>query len=168
MNKMLKRILITIIILIIIAIAIIVQIKKSKPSSNLGNNIIKTEEDIKNETQMAKQESLANTSEASRIKNYVGQFYTMLDTKEYEASYNLLFERFKENYFKTEDEYEEYIKSKYPKKMILNHAKLDREGKYYIATVEVIDALNTGNKFSQRVVIEEIELNKFKLSFQVI
>ena len=139
--------------------------------SSDNNNII-GEEDLKlkmqNEIQTAKQENLANKTEASRIKNYVGQFFTAIETKEYNTSYDMLFDSFKENYFKTETEFEEYAKTKYPKKIILNHTKLDREGKYYIATIEVIDALNPENKITQRVVVEEIELNKFKISIQVI
>lgn len=170
MNKILKGILIAITILIIIAVVIIIQINRNIPNND-NNNIISEEEastHIKNEIETTKKEILSDKTEATRIKNYIGQFYTQIDIKEYNNAYNMLFDSFKENYFKTEIEFEEYVKSKYPKKLILNHTKLDREGKYYIATVEVIDALNTQNKFTQRIVVEETELNKFNISFQVI
>lgn len=169
MNKLLKRIFIAIIILIAIAIVIIIMINKNEQST--ANNVISEEDAIlkmENEIQIAKQENLANKTESSRIKNYVGQFYTSIETKNYDTTYNMLFDSFKENYFKTETEFEEYVKNKFPKKIVLNYNNMDREGKYYIATVEVVDALNTQNKFTQRVVVEEIELNKFKISFEVI
>lgn len=169
MNKLLKRIFIAIIILIAIAIVIIIMINKNEQST--ANNVISEEDAIlkmENEIQIAKQENLANKTESSRIKNYVGQFYTSIETKNYDTTYNMLFDSFKENYFKTKTEFEEYVKNKFPKKIVLNYNNMDREGKYYIATVEVVDALNTQNKFTQRVVVEEIELNKFKISFEVI
>lgn len=166
MNKILKRIFIILIILTVVAIFLIIQIKKQ----NSSNNIISEEDQkeiIENEIQTAKLENLSNKSEASRIKEYVGQFFTLIETKDYENAYNILFESFKQNYFKQQSDFEEYVKNKYPKRIVLNYDKLNREGKYYIATVQIIDAQNPENKFTQRVVVEEQDLNKFNVSFQV-
>lgn len=166
MNKTLKRILIIMVILILIAVVIIIYLKNNKTNKSDINEEM-TEEQIDNRIQEAKEQIIGEKTETSRIKNYIGQFFTKIETNEYNNAYNVLFDSFKGNYFDTVEKFEEYAKSKYPSKMALEYTKTDREGKYYIVTVDVIDTTNISNKFSQRVVVEEIGLNKFNISFQV-
>lgn len=163
MNKTIKIIFVVIVMLILIAVGIIIYLKNNKTNTNE----VMAEEQIETNTQKVKEQILGDKTETSRIKDYIGQFFTMIETKEYSNAYDVLFDSFKNNYFDTEEKFEEYAKNKYPKKMVLDYTKTDREGKYYIVTLDVINTTNISDKFSQRVVVEEKSLNKFNISFQV-
>lgn len=167
MEKNLKRVIVLLVILVVIAIALVIHINRTKSGKENAGNIQYGIQNSENEIEYSRLESLNNKTEASRIKTYVGQFFTALESRDYAKAYNMLFDSFKDNYFKTEALFQEYAISKYPANIVLNYINIEREGNYYIAELEVIDGINNQSKISQRIVVEEIGLNEFKVSFQV-
>lgn len=180
MDKNLKRIIILIAILIIIAVILAIFINilgsrnndeiSSENATNTANetsnampqNVISDEEIAK-----TRDDVLSSKTETSRIKAYVGQFFSTMESGEYQKAYNMLFDSFKSNYFPTEEQFEQYAVNKYPENIVLNYINVDREGTIYVLTIEVIDGLNKANSFEQKIVIEENELNDFNISFQM-
>ena len=167
MNKSLKIITILIAFLIIVAIILIVIINilglKTK------NNIADENSDVISEEELAKarDEVVGTKSETTRIKTYIGQYFSYIEEKDYQKAYDLLYDNFKSNYFTSIEQFKQYIEDKYPKNIVLNYTNIDRQGSIYIVTVEVINGLEIKNKFEQRIVIQENDLNDFNISFQV-
>ena len=170
-KKKLRIITILLILLIIIAISlvIIIQLTKNKENekSNNNNTIYVGNVASEEELNRARDELIGNQTEMTRIKNYINRFFTAIQNGSYQEAYNMLFESFKNNYFKTIEEFTQYAKNKYPKNIVLNYTNTDKQGSIYILTIDIIDGLENSNKIEQRVVIEEDELNDFHISFQV-
>ncbi len=173
MDKKIKIILIIILLLIILAIGLTFVINVKKPSSgtipntNTNAQNIAKNENYNDNIESARNEKVGNLPEASRIKTYIGQYFTKIQSQEYNDAYNMLFEKFKNNYFKTEQEYEKYAKNKYPQNIVIKYGSMDREGELYIITVNIIDGLNTSNSFQQQIVVQETDLYNYYISFQV-
>lgn len=166
MNKKIKNIFIIISILIIIAIILVlcINILKNKPSPSQNENAVAFSEE---ELDQTRDEVVGAKTETSRIKTYIGQYFSYLEEKDYQKAYNMLFDNFKNNYFKRLEQFEQYVENKYPDNIVLNYTNIDREGYIYIATVEVIDGLDISNSFEQRIVVRENDVNDFNISFQM-
>lgn len=159
--------LIAILIIIAVILVIIINILSSNKNQNENttnedNNVIYEEELSK-----ARDEVVGAKTETSRIKAYVGQYFSCLEEKDYQKAYDMLFDNFKNNYFTSLEQFEQYVEDKYPDNIVLNYTDIDREGYIYIATVDVIDGLNISNSFTQRIVVKENALNEFNISFQM-
>ena len=90
---------------------------------------------------------------------------------DYEAAYNLLYDGFKQNYFKTLEEFKEYAEKNYPKYIVLEYTNIERQGTLFILSVKIKDALDSieqENVVEQQVVIIENDVNDFKISFSVL
>ncbi len=167
MNKSLKIIMILIAFLIIVAIILIIVINILDSQKN--DNVINETNSVISEEELAKarDEVVGTKSETTRIKTYIGQYFSYIEEKNYQKAYDLLYDSFKSNYFTSIEQFEQYIENKYPKNIVLNYTNIDRQGSIYIVTVEVINGLEITNKFEQRIVIQENDLNDFNISFQV-
>lgn len=119
---------------------------------------------------------LSGLDERSRMEYYCGEYLKHIKYKEYEEAYKLLYSEFKENYFPTLEEYEEYVKEYYPKFFAVQYDDIDRQGDIYIIRLKIVDATNSsknGNNAEnnedniQRIVIRENGFNDFVMSFQV-
>ena len=113
---------------------------------------------------------LYNLEEAERIKYYFNVYIGYLDNKEYEKAYNMLDDKFKNNYFKTLDSYVKYINSKYSPIISVTYDDITRMGNYYILDVTFLDLFSStsdnmvGKK--QKFVIYETDYDVYKMSFQ--
>lgn len=165
--KSIKIIIILIVILILSAIGIIIYINVNPNQSNQDNNNLIENTNSEENIVIAREEIISTKTETTRMKNYLGQFFTAIESENYQEAYNMLFDNFKENYFKTIEDFEEYFKNNYPRNIVLNYKNVDRQGDIYILTVEVVNGLEITNKFEQRFVIQENDLNDFNISFQV-
>ena len=171
MDKSVKRIIMLIAILIIIAVILVIIINilslkqnefETKNTVNEDDNIIYEEEQSK-----VRDEVVGAKTETSRIKAYIGQYFSCLEEKDYQKAYDMLFDNFKNNYFTSLEQFQQYAENKYPNNIVLNYTDVDREGYMYVITVDVIDGLNISNSFSQRIVVKENSLNDFNVSFQM-
>ena len=143
--------------------------KNSKEASLESN----TEETIqeKSEEDIAKEEleSLQKMTERDRMEYYFSKFIKYIKNKKYTDAYNLLYPDFRENYFKTQEEFKEYAKKTYPSSVGFSYNDIERQGSIYVLVITVIDTnKNKGEERTQRIVIKENDFNDFVLSFQVI
>lgn len=113
---------------------------------------------------------LSTLGERDRMQYYCGEYIKHLKHKEYEQAYNMLYTEFKQNYFPTIEEYEEYVKKFYPEYFALQYDDITRQGDIYVLRLKIIDAMNSEKSEEeniQRVVIKEYNYNDFVISFQV-
>lgn len=115
-------------------------------------------------------ELLKKGTERDRIEYYCGQFFKNIENKNYENAYKVLYPEFKQQYFPTIEDFKKYVQKTYPSVLAINYDDFDRQGDIYITTVLVDNALakDKSKQFSQRIVVQESDYNKYVLSFQVI
>ena len=106
-------------------------------------------------------------TERDRMEYYAGQYISYLEYGEYEKAYNLLYDKFKQNYFPTLEKFQEYAKKTYPQVIGVKYEDIDRQGNIYVLTVNINDPINGTQSKTQRLVIQENDYNNYVLSFQV-
>jgi hypothetical protein len=112
---------------------------------------------------------LSGYGERDRMEYYCGQYFKHIERHEYDAAYNLLYTEFKQNYFPTVEDFEEYIKKTYPAHWALEYDDISRQGDIYVLRLKILDVLGSKeNEKVQRVVVKENNYNDFVISFQVI
>lgn len=126
---------------------------------------IKTQEQINQE----ELETLKSMGEKGRMQFYFSKYISYIESKQYQKAYDLLYDEYKNNYFPEYQEFEKYVKDKYPELMGVEYLALQRQGQYYIFDVNITDMLNTEQEqpvINQKFVIYENGFNDFVLSFQ--
>lgn len=96
----------------------------------------------------------------SFLTSYVGD-------EKYELAYKLLSENFKNNYFKTYEEFKDYAQKKYPTMVEVSYGDLQRQGDIYIIDATVKDLLKKKETFTQTFVIKENSFNNYEIAFSV-
>ena len=169
-----KKISILTIGIIIIVIAIIVLIiyglvaDKKNNSGESAKTVIDTSTGQKVDPELL---AVYQMSEYDRIKYYFNKYVTYLEDSNYEAAYNLLYKDFKDQYFKTLDDFTKYVKQKYLPAMAVKYADVIRLGEYYVLTINFMDIFNSTDEKpviwkTQKVIIYENNYNDFTMSFQ--
>lgn len=166
LKKLLKLILLIIAILIIIVLIILIQINKKNSKKTTAENA--TPEQIKQENENAITNNISQMSEKSRIESYVGEFISLIEEKDYEKAYDKLNENFKNNYFKTIDDFKNYAEKKYPANANIEYGTVTRMGKgRYLLETKITDVIDTDfAEVSQRFVVRENGANDYKISFE--
>lgn len=112
---------------------------------------------------------LSGYKERDRMEFYCGEYFRHILKEEYDEAYNLLYTEFKQQYFPTVEEFEEYAKKTYPKTFALDYDDITRQGDIYVLRLKILDMDGTkDSERIQRVVIRENNYNDYELSFQVI
>ena len=108
--------------------------------------------------------------ERDRMEYYFSEFIDYIENGEYKKAYEILYPEFRERYFKTLDDFKNYVDKTYPEFVSFNYNDIERQGDIYVLTIVVInpDVSKEESKKSQRIVIKENDFNDFVLSFQVI
>lgn len=147
--------------------------------------VVKSEQDdaktitINTEEELIKY--LSTLGERDRMEYYCGTFFKYLKRADYTSAYNLLYNEFKQKYFPTIDDFEQYVKKYYPRYIGLDYNDITRQGNLYVLRLKIINVLGNSNTedsenaedlgnledYYQRVVIRENYYNDFELSFQV-
>ena len=171
MDKRIINILLVMVVLILLAINIKIFINNHEEAEieQNGNDIENSM--IQNNNQDNIQNTITNKvadmTERSRMQTYFGTFISYIEEKDYESAYNLLNENFRKNYFNTLEQFETYIQ-KYPKDIAVDYKEIERQGELFVLTVEIKDVFNKeAQTITQRVVIRELGVNQFTISFQV-
>lgn len=132
----------------------------SEENEQQTTTIIKTQEELI--------KYLSTLGERDRMQYYCGTFFKHLKHADYEAAYNLLYTEFKQNYFPTIEDFEEYAQAFYPKYFALEYDDITRQGDIYVLRLKIIDVKNeSAEENIQRIVIKENYYNDFEMSFQV-
>ncbi len=172
MDKRIINILLVMAVLILLAINIKIFIDNHEETAGIeqnGNGIENSmiQNNNQDDIQNTITSKVADMTERSRMQTYFGTFISYIEENDYESAYNLLNENFKKNYFSTLEQFETYIQ-KYPKDIAVDYKEIERQGELFVLTVEIKDVFNKeAQTITQRVVIRELGVNQFTISFQV-
>ena len=114
--------------------------------------------------------NLKSMSETDRVHKYFMEYINNVDLGNYEKAYSYLYPEFKQNYFADFATFENYVKTTYPEYMIIQYEDISMQGKYYIFTVVIYDAISQAeitNAREQRFIIYENDFGDFSISFQI-
>ena len=176
-KKNLYIVILTIVIMVILLIGIVLLVQKRKKTG--GNNSTLTGNSQTAEEEMTPEEEIKTLSESSRIKRYVGIFFENIENKDYQASYNVLNQEFKDTYFPTLDEFKKYADIYFdPNTMAIAYDNIERLGNNKTGNMYVL-WLKIGNiympklaedeeMFTTNFVIIEKDINNYEMSFSVV
>lgn len=171
-NRKESRIILLIIVVCLVIVIILTYMSnklknQSKDYSNLTDEEIG--QAVQDEIDEMNKITLSAKGERDRIEYYVTSFLNAIENKNYEDAYNMLYEEFKDRYFPTLDDFEKYVKEKFPKDFTLEYTNIERNGNYYVLWVNMSDPL-AGKEASVEMnfVVQENDLNDFVMSFSVI
>ena len=169
MQEKIKMILLISFLSLLTIINIIVGISKFSKKDNTQNNV-EENMNIENENKevIEEQIDIYTMTEGDRIRNYLSTYMSYLEKDEYQKAYDLLYPEFKQNYFKTLEEFENYIEERYPMFITYNQDDIQRQVNYFILEITILSDSDDKENFSQRFVIYENGINDFVLSFEVI
>ena len=159
---------IAVVIVIVFLIVLKVVSNKNKVDySKLSDEELKVV--VANKIDDINKNELGNLGERDRIEYYLSEFITAIENKNYETAYQMLYGEFKEKYFPSISDFEEYAKTKFPSMISLEHTNIERNGDTYILWITLSNPL-AGKKSQKEMnfVIRENGLNDFELSFSVI
>ncbi len=157
--------------LLFIVIIVAISLRQSKKQENNSQTQEENKEQIihrEKENIIAK---LQTMEERERMEFYFGMFLNNIENGEYEKSYDLLYSKFKENYFPTLESFEEYVQKVFPQMAGIEYENIERNGDVYVLWIKIADILNgkpTDEKQQMNIVIQENDYNDFVLSFSII
>lgn len=171
-----NKLIIILMIVLILAIVffmifnIVLGNKKENNVINTANNIV-SDENNTNPNLTTDLEQLSKMQEFDRIKYYINKYLFYIENQDYERAYSLLYEDFKNEYFKTIEEFAQYVSGKYPIVNTITYEGYDKLGKYHVLTIEFSDVLSATEDdvptFKQKfIVVENGVVGDFRLSFQ--
>lgn len=174
-SKVFKILFLILIILIVVMVVIntVYNREKSENSNNTSVNELSVEnvltaEEIEENTNQLEIEDLKDKDERTRMQQYCGKFIRYIEEKDYDKAYALLYPDFKNNYFKTVEDFEKYAQEKFPSSLItVEYNNIERQGKYYILFTTIKTPLDTKYSMDQKFILIENGFNDFQLSFDV-
>lgn len=170
-NKKIKTIiLITISILVVLLFVIIISLNVAKEAeeSKDNNEIEDTRTEEEKNTDLINE--LKEVSESERIRTYLGTYFKHIEQKEYGMAYDLLYPKFKANYFPSVEDFEQYIKEQYyPDLLSIEYNEISIQGEYYIVKVKIKDFLNNSDTTAREMnlIVKENNYNDYYISFKM-
>lgn len=109
------------------------------------------------------------SNEQEKVILNINKFMLSINNKDYKYAYNLLADSFKENNFKEQADFENYIKTNFFKKNEVSYERFGNEtNTYYTYTVSIKDLSKEENKIISKTFIVLLEEDRnFKLSFNI-
>lgn len=143
--------------------------KSNKSENTLANGVaqenILTAEEIEENTNQLEIEDLKGKDERTRIQQYCGKFIRYIESKDYDRAYALLYPDFKNNYFKTVENFQKYAEEKFPSTLIaVEYNNIERQGQYYILFTTIKTPLDSSYSMDQKFILIENGFNDFQLS----
>ena len=167
-NKNNKKILIIIITLfVLLLVSLLALLKNLKNTKNVNSELSNNKQTSIGEKNREEIKSLSEKTEQERMQYYCGNFFNLIDSKNYESAYKLLYNDYKENYFPTLANFKRYFEEYFPDDFYLYYENMERFGDIYVLTVSLTDTINGsyGHNFKLYVVIQENQLNDYVISF---
>lgn len=164
-NKKIIVIFVSLVVLLIILNMILSLIKPKQ--EEIPENII----DVTHQKVAAIEENkLSKLNETERMKFYTTDFFDLIENKKYEEAYEKLNVNFKNNFFKTYEDFENYAKTKLPSTIAIEYTNCERIGDLYVLWLSIVDPIKSSKdeKVEINVVIKENDLNDIEMSFSVI
>lgn len=163
-NKKAIVILVIAIAVVIIILSIVLAVLNRKTEEE---KIAELEEKNRQVIENIEIEKLSNMTEMQRMKTYLADFIENIEKKKYDKAYEVLYSDFKENYFRTLTEFENYCKEYFPLMFNLKNNNIERLNNIYVLENTITDLTSTNKEFRIYFVIRENELNDYDLSFSV-
>lgn len=111
---------------------------------------------------------LSEMGERDRMERYVGKFLEAVRNGKYEDAYGMLYDEFKDRYFKTLEDFESYAKTKFSSRVSVEYTNIERNGDIYVLWVNINNSLKSKSEAREiNFVIKENALDDFVLSFSV-
>ena len=166
-----------IIIMLFVCITLVICFQVQKYKNNhkkyanivVENGVIYSDADYDQLEKDNMRAKLLNMNERDRMEYYVSHFITNCEKKRYDLAYETLGSEFKNNYFASQADFEEYAKQKFPSMADVAFTNIERNNNIYVLWVTITDAIN-GTKDSgveYHFVIEEKDINDINLAFSV-
>ncbi len=104
-----------------------------------------------------------------KIQYNISIFFKCINEKNYKMAYNLLNEQFKQNNFKTQEQFEKYISEKFFDMNLLGNLSIEDKGENtYICTCSYKDSVSSNAKTSSvQIAIKLSEGTDFEMSFTI-
>lgn len=168
MNENQKKIILVIVSILILLLVVLSVMKKV----NDVESDLTEEQTLELQAQVLEQkkiDKITTMTERERIEYYFSEFIKAVDNGKYSDAYDMLNNDFKENYFKTVEEFESYAKSYFPKEIAIEYNNIERNGSIYILWVTMVNpiAVDKSNAKDFNVIIQENEVGNFEMSFSV-
>ncbi len=114
-------------------------------------------------------ETYKNAKDIEKVQLNVDKFIKMMNSHDYINIYKYLSEGFKERYFKTEEEFEKYIKSIFYRYNKITYKNVTKKGSdIYIANIEIEDLTGKNDEKKElNIIIQLIDETKFVMSFGI-
>lgn len=110
----------------------------------------------------------SNSSDQIKVATNVDMFIKMINNKDYKSAYNVLSNEFKNNYFKTQEDFENYVKNTFFNYNFLSAKEIKLEGSVYLYTIEIASGFNKAASIIEKTFIIKLgEGTNFELSFNI-
>lgn len=109
-------------------------------------------------------EQYNSATEQQKVAMNIDKFIKAINAKDYKYAYNCLADSFKNNYFKTQEEFENYAKQNFYENNSVEYKEFDTKGEYYTYLV-TLTKKDTKEQKNKTFVMKLGEETKFEMSF---
>ena len=109
-------------------------------------------------------EKYYTATEQQKVALNIDRFIQAINSKDYKFAYNCLADSYKNNYFKTQNDFETYIKQNFYEKNTIGYKQFDTEGNVYTYSV-ILTNEKTGEQINKTFICRLGEGSDFVLSF---
>ena len=109
-----------------------------------------------------------NLKVEEKVANNINKWVKMINHRDYKAAYNVLDEAYKNNYFKTLEDFENYMKRYFPSHYEVDFGDFSKEsGSIYTMEITFKDMSNENNNFDRTVIMKLKEGTDFVMSMNI-
>ncbi len=103
-----------------------------------------------------------------KVANNINKWVKMINHRDYKTAYSVLDEAFKNNYFKTEEDFEKYMRRYFPSHYEIEFKDFSKEsGSIYTMDVLFKDMTNKGNEFERTFIMKLKDSTDFVMSMEI-
>jgi len=112
-------------------------------------------------------EKYNSTNEQGKVALNIQKFMQSIDSKDYNYAYNCLSEGFRQNYFKTVDEFKKYAEENFYNKNLVTYKEFEEEGGLYKYTVTIDNEEYQEEIKTKTFIVKLNEGTNFEMSFNI-
>ena len=161
-----------IIIALLVGISVLIKMNNNKngETQKADKDVSISQEKIAEYKSDEELEKIKSMNERTRIEYYISNYMKLLEEQNYDKAYSLLNKTYKNNYFKTQKEFEEYCEKNFPIMMNITYDNFERNGEIYVIWITVTDAIRGSKEAGKEInfVVKENTFNDYELSFSKI
>ena len=112
-------------------------------------------------------EKYNSASDLEKANINIMKFFTAINNKDYTYAYNRLDKTYRDNNFKTQADFEKYIKENFYTNNTVKYEKATKEGNLYVLDLVITNDDNSMEKTEKTVIIKILEGFDFVMSFNL-